>query len=94
MLVGSVGTAHAGTTYRFTVYCPSVRAHVAEWRTGDIDPGEEWLRVATGTKNPGCDVVGYNQTAAGFPVEIYEGAAGVVHGIPLIGTVLSGILGL
>lgn len=85
--------AMAGTTYKFTITCGN-RSGVAQWNTGDIDPGKEYLRVATGTNNPGCSVSDFNPASDGWmPVTTYEGPAGVVQGIPLVGQVLENIFG-
>jgi hypothetical protein len=92
-LVGGAAQVHAGTAYKFTVSC-QMRQLVVQWNTGDIDPGKEYLRVSTGTKQPGCSVGDFNRaTDSGLPVETYSGASGVVHGIPLIGSILAGIFG-
>ena len=94
VLVG-VGASYAGpanaTTYRFAVSC-SNRRLVAEWDTGTVDPGKEYLRVTTGTKFANCSVTDYDATRdASLPVEKYSGATGVIEGIPLLGPILCGI---
>ena len=84
--------SHA-TEYRFTVACER-GSHVVIWRTGDIDPGKEWLRVATGTQNPNCSVSDFvASTDSNLPSETLEHEAGVIRGIPLIGTIVCGIFG-
>lgn len=89
----AASSVHAGGTYKFTVTCQS-RALVAQWNTGDIDPGKEFLRVSTGTNFPGCSVSDFNPTRdARLPVEVYRGPVGVVQGVPLVGQVLSRIFG-
>lgn len=40
-------------SYKFRVNCES-GTHVVEWAIGSIDPGREYLRTITGTKNPSC----------------------------------------
>ena len=57
-MIASLTTANtclAGGSYEFTVSCPNKHL-VAEWNTGDIDPGKEYLRVATGQKFSGCSI--------------------------------------
>lgn len=91
-VVGAHVPAWAGTTYRFTVSCPSGK-QVAEWRTGTIDPGREYLVVVTGTKHPGCSVSPFNhETDSHLPVDTYSGAVGVVQGIPFLGIVVRKVL--
>lgn len=91
-VAGAASPALAGGTYRFTVHCQD-RTGIAEWRTGDIDPGQEYLRVATGTNNPGCSVADYSDRDSWAPVTVYEGAVGVVEGVPLLGQVLENVFG-
>lgn len=77
-----IGTASA-TDYAFTARCQD-GALVHVWKTGDIDPGKEYLRVVTGTKNPGCSIGDFNPTQDGYlPQEIHEGIGGVLSGTPL-----------
>lgn len=84
-------SAHAGGVYKFSVTCPN-KALVAQWNTGDIDPGREFLRVSTGTNHPGCSVTDYQPGRDdGKPVEVYSGAPAVVQGIPLLGSILGKI---
>lgn len=65
--------AYAGGTYVFSVTCTSGESLVVEWRTGDIDPGKEYLRVATGQKHPSCSISDYNEaTDAGRRKETYS----------------------
>lgn len=74
----------AGGTYTFTVTC-SDAAHVVKWRTGDIDPGEEFLRVSTGTANPGCSITDFNpQTDGSLPVSVKSHEGAILEGIPLL----------
>jgi hypothetical protein len=83
----------AGTTYKFTVGCQSQQL-VAQWNTGDIDPGREFLRVSTGTKYSGCTVSDFNAARDGrLPVEVFSGPTGVVQGIPLLGPILGKVFG-
>jgi hypothetical protein len=53
--------AHA-TDYLFHVSCQN-NSLVVEWNIGSVDPGKEYLRVATGTKYPNCSVTDYNEPA-------------------------------
>jgi hypothetical protein len=79
--------------YRFHVSCPD-KALVVEWGIGDIDPGQEYLRVTTGTKYPGCSVTDYDAARdATLPMEQHSAAGGFVAGIPLLGPILSHIFG-
>lgn len=81
------GEARA-TDYLFHVSCQNTNL-VVEWKTGDIDPGREFLRVSTGTKYPNCMVSDYDETHDGdLPREKYEHVAGVIAGIPLIGSII------
>lgn len=89
----SVPTYASATTYLFGVSC-SDRRFVAQWDTGSIDPGREYLRVATGTNFPGCSVGNYNAaTDADLPRERYSHEGGVISGIPLAGPIICGIFG-
>ena len=93
MLAGSA-PAFAGGTYKFTITCSNGGVGVAEWRTGDIDPGKEYLRVATGTNNPGCSISDFDANRDGWaPVTVYEGPAAIPQGIPLLGTILENVFG-
>lgn len=72
----AAGPAHAGGTYKFTVTCPH-QARVVIWKTGDLDPGKEALRVSTGLDFPGCSITDFNPAQdGGLPVEkrSHEGA--------------------
>ena len=83
----------SATEYKFTVTCQH-GSHVVHWKTGDIDPGKEWLRVATGTDNPNCSVSEFNPSTDGsLQVVTRSHEGGVVKGIPLIGTIVCGIFG-
>lgn len=87
LTVLAIGNASA-TDYPFTVRCQD-GSIVEVWKTGAIDPGKEYLRVATGMKHPGCSVADFNPAQDGFlPQQVNEGAGGVVGGIPVIGTLL------
>lgn len=91
----TVATSNAtrATDYLFHVSCQD-KSLVAEWNTGDIDPGREYLRVATGTKFPGCSISDFNPARdAGLPRERYSDVGGVIAGIPLIGPIICGIFG-
>lgn len=84
------------TEYRFTVTCGQgfslAHSHVVLWKTGDIDPGREWLRVATGTGYPDCSVSHYDPaTDAGLRIETRSHESAVVKGIPVLGPILCAI---
>jgi hypothetical protein len=77
-----IATDAWATSYLFTVSCESKR-FVADWETGTIDPGKEYLRAATGTKNAGCMVGDYNESAdKNLPRERYSDVGGVIQGLP------------
>lgn len=79
------------TDYLFHVSCDEKR-FIAEWNTGSIDPGREYLRTVTGTKFPECSVRDYNaETDGDLPRERYSHEGGVVQGIPFVGPILCGI---
>lgn len=82
------------TDYKFTVSCSHDRFAIV-WQTGDIDPGMEWLRVATGTKHPNCSVSDFNPGSDGNlrVADRYSHEGGVVEGVPLIGPIICGIFG-
>jgi hypothetical protein len=83
------GSSYAGGTYGFRVSCQG-GAKVVQWRTGDIDPGKEYLRVATGTNNPGCSVSDYNAARdAGLPVEVKKGGSALWDGSTPVKMILS-----
>lgn len=89
-LFASMSVPAFATDYEFGVSCQANRK-VVKWHTGAVDPGKEYLRVATGTKNPGCTISDYNPaTDSGAPVEDYSGAAGVVQGLPPV-SIICGI---
>jgi hypothetical protein len=78
----------SATDYLFHVSCSDKRL-VVEWQTGTVDPGREYLRVATGTKFPNCVVSDYNELRdSQLPRERYSHEGGVIQGIPLLGTLL------
>ena len=69
-----------GASYKFTVRCQNGTAKVVEWKTGDIDPGKEYLRVATAEAN--CGVTDFDPASdSGLPVETRSHEGGVVSGI-------------
>lgn len=79
------------TTYLFHVGC-SDKSLVAQWDTGTIDPGREYLRVVTGTKFPSCSISDYNDSRdSQLPRERYSHEGGVISGVPLVGTIICGI---
>jgi hypothetical protein len=74
-------TAAQATTYKFRVTCPN-RSYVDQWETGAIDPGKEYLRVASG-KTPDCQVTDFNPARdTGLPVNRHSDAGGVIDGLP------------
>jgi hypothetical protein len=93
LLAVTMTIANAGTKYEFTVTCQN-RIFVVEWKTGDIDPGKEYLRVVTGTKNPSCSITDYNEARdKDLSKEEYSHEGGVINGIPFIGSILCKIFG-
>lgn len=89
---GVASSAHAGTTYLFTVTCPN-SMQVVEWDVGDIDPGEEFLRVSTGSLHPGCSVTDYRDEDAILPRTRHSHEAAIIEGIPVLGPILEDIFG-
>ncbi len=86
-------SASAGGKYHFTVSCPDKEV-VVEWRTGDLDPGREYLRVATGTNYPGCSVGNYDpRTDSKLRRERHSHAGGVVTGLKPVVTIVGAIFG-
>lgn len=82
LVFASVGNA---TDYLFRVSC-SQQVLVAEWNTGSLDPGREYLRVATGTHFPNCSVGDYDPLRdVNLPRERYSHEGGVISGIPFVG---------
>ena len=70
------------TEYKFHVSCQS-HSFITQWNTGTIDPGREYLRVITGTKNPNCSVSNYSPSIhKGLDVERLSDGGGVMQGIP------------
>jgi hypothetical protein len=70
------------TDYKFHVSCQQ-RSFNVIWKTGTIDPGKEYLRVVTGTRNAGCSIGDFNEaTDGGLPTDEYSGAGGVLQGTP------------
>lgn len=87
----SISPANA-TTYTFTVSCPD-RSKVVQWDTGAVDPGKEYLRTMTGTKNPGCGVGDYSPSRdSRLPREVNSGVGGVFQGLPPV-AIICGIFG-
>lgn len=69
-----------GASYKFTLRCEDGTASVVEWKTGDVDPGKEYLRVAT--QKPGCGVKDFDPVMDnGLPVETRSHEGAVVSGI-------------
>lgn len=84
-LIFAAPTAQARIPYRFHVSCPE-KEFVLEWRTGDIDPGREYLRLASGTNNPGCDIANFDATRDdGLPVVVLKGEKGILKGLSPLG---------
>jgi len=94
LIAAAISTAPAmATDYSFHVSCPN-GSHVVVWHTGSIDPGREYLRVVTGTNNPGCSIGDYNDAQdRSLPKEDLSHEAGVVKGIPLLGPFVAHIFG-
>ncbi|MDW9766673.1 hypothetical protein [Sinorhizobium meliloti] len=83
----------SATDYLFHVSCADKNV-VVQWKTGDVDPGREYLRVVTGTHNPDCSITDYNEaTDAGLEREVYSHEAGIVRGIPFIGGIICWVFG-
>ena len=78
--------------YRFNVSCEHDQS-VVWWDTGDLDPGREYLRVATGLKHPDCSIGDYDeQRDSQLPITRYKGAEAVLQGFPPV-SLICGILG-
>jgi hypothetical protein len=93
VMASCVATRASATDYLFHIACPD-REFVAKWSTGDIDPGREYLRVATGTHYPNCSITDYDPVRdAGLPMDTYSHEGGVIAGIPLVGSIICGIFG-
>ena len=81
------------TDYLFHVSCQS-KLLVVEWNTGSVDPGKEYLRVATGTKYPNCNVADYDEARdKNIARERYSHEGGIIAGIPFIGGIICGWFG-
>ncbi len=77
------------TDYLFHVSCAD-KVFVAEWRTGTIDPGREYLRVATGTTFQNCSVGDYSEARdSRLPREKYSHEGAAVGGVPFAGPIIS-----
>jgi hypothetical protein len=86
-------TVSRATDYLFHVSCQD-KLSIVEWNTGSVDPGKEYLRVATGTKYPNCGVSDYQEARdANLPRERYGYEGGVIAGIPFIGGIICGWFG-
>jgi hypothetical protein len=89
-----LATPAGATTFLFHVSCESGQPFVAEWDTGSVDPGKEYLRVATGIKFPNCGVSDYDDRRdKNLHRERYSAEGGILQGIPLVGTIWCGIFG-
>ncbi|SCB37481.1 hypothetical protein [Rhizobium hainanense] len=76
LLAGSTNA----TDYKFRVSCAAKRS-VAEWNTGDIDPGREFLRVVTGLDNPNCSISDFNPEMDGrLPIERFSDWGAILKG--------------
>jgi len=85
----AIGSSLSGealaTSYEFTVTCQQ-KQQVVEWKTGSIDPGKEYLRVATGVNNPNCSITDYNSaTDSKLPRQTLSHEGGLLAGIPFVG---------
>ncbi|RST86725.1 hypothetical protein EJC49_09135 [Aquibium carbonis] len=81
------GTA-AATTYYFSVACPTGRS-VEAWVVGDIDPGREYLRVATGINNEGCSISDASDfDKQTYPIKELRGWEAAYKAVPLVGPLL------
>lgn len=88
------GSAWAGSTYRFTVTCPQGGSLVKVWKTGDIDPGQEYLRFATGGKHPNCSISDFNPGQdAHLRQETVSHEAAVIEALPPV-VILRRIFGI
>jgi hypothetical protein len=82
LIAGTLVTAPAqASTYKFNVVCESQKK-VVEWKTGAIDPGREYLRVITGTKNPNCQVSDYGPADGALPTEKHSHEGAILQGLP------------
>lgn len=83
------GHPASSTSYAFTVNCP-YGSRVVDWRTGAIDPGREYLRVAIGMEHAGCSVSDFDPVRdQGLDREVVSAEAAVLRGVPLLGTIVS-----
>jgi len=88
-LAPSLGNA---TTYKFRVSCER-ETLIEEWNTGEIDPGQEYLRVVTGTHHPNCNIDDFNANRDfRLRTERHSDLGGILFGIPGSGIVCA-ILG-
>jgi hypothetical protein len=79
------------TEYRFRLACEN-QDYVVLWKTGDLDPGREYLRIVTGTNNPSCSIADYNDASdSHLYVDVNEGPTAIVKGIPFVGKIISEI---
>ena len=86
------------TTYLFTV--SGEKAHlVVEWDIGDVDPGKEYLRVATGGLYSGCSISDYDPVLDlalprehhGYENGVITGVYGVLGNVPGLGPIIISI---
>jgi hypothetical protein len=87
------GAQARATNYLFHVSCEN-KILVVEWDTGSVDPGKEYLRVATGTKYPNCGVADYDEALdKSLARERYSHEGGIIAGIPFVGGIICGWFG-
>jgi hypothetical protein len=93
LVFAGVSAPARATDYLFHVSCQD-KLFVAEWKTGTLDPGREYLRFVTGTKFPNCTVGDYNEGRdSRLPREKYSHEGAVISGVPLAGTIICGLFG-
>jgi hypothetical protein len=92
IIVALGSTPAFATEYLFQVSCPGGTLFV-RWKTGDIDPGREYLKFATGTHHWDCSVSDYDGALTSSDiVEVHEGSMAIVSGIPFIGHTFGSLL--
>ncbi|VTZ25746.1 conserved exported hypothetical protein [Methylocella tundrae] len=76
--------AAKANVYLFEVTCSNDK-YVAQWESGDADPGKEHFRIATGDVNLDCSIYDYNpKTDRDMPRRWCSDPNGVVRGFPPI----------
>lgn len=72
----------AANAYFFKVSCP-MESFVAQWASGDPDPGRSHFRIATGDLNLDCSVYDYDpRTDRDLPRRWCSGPDGIIRGFP------------